>query len=248
MARKRVTDLHSCKFSLNISGENKKTLDMLTTNYELKYGPMINYIIEGFFRMPECPRKIIENALLTAYTNLTNELSQTKEEFHRTPLERDRASCYEILRLLNGGILDLPPEIKAPCAMQKVKLADGYLLVPEDWIVLNPEHAESCHHAAVLECKNSAKYGIPHFIYLNNYQYENQYPDEMVSDFYARCRKTWPRFSEIEELNQRASDSSAEDYLTAPIIGLFNIAVQGDKSSEDYPYGAMIVKNPKNED
>lgn len=57
MERKRVTDLHSCKFSLNISGENKKTLDMLTTNYEPKYGPMINYIIEGFFRMPECPRK-----------------------------------------------------------------------------------------------------------------------------------------------------------------------------------------------
>ena len=34
-----------------------------------------------------------------------------------------------------------------------------------------------------------------------------------------------------------------EAYLTSPIIGLFSIDEQGDSLTDEYPYGAMIVRS-----
>lgn len=70
MARRKIIDSDSCKFSLDVSGDNKKTLDNLTANYMLKYGPMINKIIGTFCRMPDSIKKVIAKACLTEYKNL----------------------------------------------------------------------------------------------------------------------------------------------------------------------------------
>jgi hypothetical protein len=142
--------------------------------------------------------------------------------------------------------------------MKKIKLADGYLIIPSDWIVVNPEQAENCRYAAVIECRNSEKYGVPHFIYFNNYQYGNQYTDSMEEHFYSLCRKAWSRFTEIEELNMKnklvpdpenkGQYLNAEAHLAAPIIGLFSIEEQGENPVNDPPYGAMIVRTNADEE
>lgn len=252
MARRKIIDSDSCKFSLNVSGDNKKTLDDLTANYMLKYGPMINKIIGTFCRMPDPIKKVIEKACLSEYKRISEELENTPDGFHRQPLEQERESYLEILKLINDGIYVIPEEDSEDNAMKKVKLADGYLIIPSNWIVVNPERAESCRYAAVLECRNSAKYEVPHFIYLNNYKYGSEYTNDMKEQFYSLCRKTWPRFSEIEELNKKNQPVpdpdnkghylNAEAYLNAPIIGLFSIDEQGDNLTGEYPYGAMIVR------
>jgi hypothetical protein len=252
MARRKIIDSDSCKFSLDVSGDNKKTLDNLTANYMLKYGPMINKIIGTFCRMPDSIKKVIAKACLTEYKKLTVALEKTPDGFHRQPLEQERESYLDILKLINDGIYVVPDEDSADNTMKKVKLADGYLIVPNDWIVVNPERAETCRYAAVLECRNSAKYDIPHFIYLNNYKRGNQYTNDMKEQFYSLCRKIWPRFSEIEELNKKNQPVpdpdnegyylNLEAYMNAPIIGLFSIDEQGDNLTGKYPYGAMIVR------
>lgn len=251
MARKRIIDSDSCKFSLNVSGENKKTLDNLTYNYGMKYGPMINKIIGSFCRMPNSIKKVIEHACLTELQNLNAELEQIPDGFHRQSLKEERDSYLEILKLINDGIYKISDENQEENGMKKIKLLDGYLIIPNDWIVVNPEKAEDCRYAAVLECRNSEKYDIPHFIYLNNCKYGNQYTPEMEEEFFSLCRKNWPRFSEIEELdrkNQLVPDPdnkfrflNADAYLSAPIIGIFHIYEQGDNIAS-YPYGAMIVR------
>lgn len=251
MARKKIIDSKSCKFSLDISGDNKKILDILTTNYMLKYGPMINKIISAFCRMPYEIKEVIEKACLTEYNRLIKELEHTVEEFHRKPLEQERDSYLDILKLINGGIFNLSDEKKTP-EMKKIKLADGYLIIPCDWIVVNPEQAEKCRYAAVLECRNSAKYGVPHFIYLNNIKYPKDYTDEMENIFYSLCRKAWPKFTEIEELseknqllpdpNNKGQYLNVDAHLAAPIIGLFSIEEQGERIYGDPPYGAIIVR------
>lgn len=75
------------------------------------------------------------------------------------------------------------------------------------------------------------------------------------SFFYELCRKQWPRFSEIEKLaeqnklvsnpKQPGHSLNFEEYLAAPLIGLFQIETQGERKrpdGEDPPYGAMIVR------
>ena len=180
MARRKILDSNSCKFTLNVIGENKEVLDELTENYMLKYGPMINKIISTFCRMPKGIKKVIEKACLAEYNRLTTEIEHTDEDsFHRAPLVQERDSYMEILRLLNGGIYETHEEKDEEPTMKKIKLADGYLIIPSDWIIVNPERAEHCRYAAVLECRNSAKYGVPHFIYFNDFRYACDYTEKM---------------------------------------------------------------------
>ena len=258
MPRKKIIDSKSCKFSMDVSGDNKEVLDELTSNYMSKYGPMINKIIGTFCRMPKSIKKVIEKACLAEYNRLTAELEHTEEEFHRKPLEQERDSYFEILKLINGGIYEIEEEAEEEATMKKIKLADGYLIIPNDWIVVNPEQAENCRYAAVLECRNSTKYGVPHFIYFNNCRYVNEFTDSMEENFYQLCKKAWPKFSEIKELsdkNRLVPDPdnkgqylNAEAHLKAPTIGLFSIQEQGENPFDEPPYGAMIVRTNAEEE
>ena len=218
----------------------------------LKYGPMINKIIGTFCRMPKNVRRVIEEVCLAEYERLTEEIVHTEENsYHRKPLVQERDFYFEILRLINGGVYKIEEKEEQP-VMTKIKLLDGYLIIPSDWIVVNPERADSCRYAAVLECRNSAKYGVPHFIYFNNYQYACDYTKYMEDDFFSLCKKAWPRFTEIQELsnknklvpdpNNKGKYVNVEAHLAAPIIGLFNIEEQGERSYGEPPYGAKIIR------
>ena len=257
MPRKKIIDSKSCKLSVDVSGDNKQVLDELTDNYMFKYGPMINKVIATFCRMPKSIKKVIEKACLAEYNRITEELEHIDEEFHRKPLEQERENYLEILRLINGGVYEIVDEPEEEETMKKIKLADGYLIIPKDWIVVNPEMAENCRYAAVIECRNSVKYGVPHFIYLNNHRYANEFTDSMEENFYLLCRKAWPKFSEIEELskknklvpdpNNNGQYLNAEAHLVAPIIGMFSIEEQGEHPNDEPPYGAMIVRTDAQE-
>lgn len=253
MARKRILDSNSCKFTLNVIGENKEVLDELTENYMLKYGPMINKIISTFCRMPKGIKKVIEKTCIKEYERLSEEIAHTEaNSYHREPLIQERDSYMEILRLMNGGVYEIEEEKDEEPTMRKIKLADGYLIIPSDWIIVNPERAENCRYAAVLECRNSAKYGVPHFIYFNNFRYACDYTDHMEAEFYSLCKKAWPKFSEIQELSEKnklvpdpenkGQYLNADAHLAAPIIGLFHIEEQGSRAHGEPPYGAMIVR------
>lgn len=138
--------------------------------------------------------------------------------------------------------------------MQKISLKNGYLLIPEDWIIVNPEVSTSTNYAAVIECRNFRKYNVPHFVYLNNIKYEKDYDDNFEKEFYKMCTTIWPQFKEIEKLsnsNQPIEDPdnkgkylNIKEHLSAPIIGIFSIVEQNDMlTTEEAPYGAMIIRN-----
>lgn len=255
MPRKRTIDNNARKFCLDINSENKKVLDELTINYNFKYGPMINKIISTFCRMPPCIKKYIEESCLCEYTRLTEELKSLTEQFHRQSLEQEKEFYVNILRLINKGTYTLPDE-KPNNKMKKIRLQDGFLIIPSEWIVVNPEKADSCHYAAVLECRNSKQYGIPHFLYLNDFKYRKDYTDSMEAKFYSLCKEKWERFAEIEELSNKnqlipnpddpEQYLNLKEYLLAPIIDLFSVEEQCEKTYSEAPYGAMIVRT-KNE-
>lgn len=253
MARKKILDAGSCKFTLNVMGENKEVLDKLTENYMLKYGPMINKIISTFCRMPDNIRMVIENTCLVECDRLTTEIEHTEEKsFHREPLEKERGFYMEILKLIHGGDYEIGEEKGETSQLIKMKLLDGYLLIPSDWLVVNPEMAERCRYAAVLECRNHIKYEVPHFVFFTNYKNACEYTGDMEEEFFFLCRKTWPRFSEIQALskknelvpdpNNKGQYINIEEHLAAPIIGLFSIEEQGERAYGEPPYGAKIVR------
>lgn len=260
MPRKKIIDSNSCKFTLNVSGDNKAILDEITKANNQKYGPTVNNIIHTLCLMPDSVKNAIQRTCLFEYDRLRDELLQTTDEYQRSQCEKEKECYATILRLTNKGRYDLPDENEPATnpKMKSIELVNGYLLIPSDWIVVNPESSNKYRYAAVLECRNSKEYGIPHFVYLTDYKSSENYPKEMEQDFYDRCEKEWPNFSQIKELsdkNQLIPNPekpnqylNLEAYLKSPLIGLFAIPEQGERTNDNYPYDAMIVRTDIDEE
>lgn len=249
MPRKRIIDTDAAKFSVVVSGKNKRILDNLVQNLNSKYSPMINKIISTICDMNPNIKTIIENAILNEYRRLSKTLENASEPYYIESYKNDIAQCEDILKLLNLGIYNFPKFNFEPYN-KRINLSDGYLIIPDDWIVVNAEKASTCRYVFVLEAKNYIKYGVPHFIYFTN---SDTFTNDMEQDFRSLCRKHWSDFNTIEKIekeNELITDpanpsgyANMKEYLESPIIGIFPIGeVKTDSDSLDMPFGAKIVR------
>lgn len=73
--------------------------------------------------------------------------------------------------------------------MKKTKILRGILIIPDDWIISNPEAASRSKNAAVMVVE-----GIPMYVYLHNV--EGDYAmDEISYDFFEKIKEKFPDFS-----------------------------------------------------
>lgn len=254
MGRKKLLDSNAAKFSVNVYGDNKKILDALTQSYNSKYSTTINKIISTFCNPPKEIREEIEAVLLKARKKALYEYENTEDPNFLENLASQIEYCEDYLLLSHRGdyrFYDDSPE-KSMKELRKVELSNGYLQIPTDWIIVNPEEIGRRSYAAVLECRNHAKFEIPHFVYLTDFKYAREYTAAMEEEFYQLCTKKWPRFSEIIKQSEQAKliedpdhpgeYLNAEAYFAAPTIGIFAIS---DQTTGNHPYSAMIVQaNP----
>lgn len=145
--------------------------------------------------------------------------------------------------------------------MQRIYLKTGYVIFPEDWIVLPDVYGspDTCMYAGVVESRNSGQYDIPHFVFFSDYRYGSDYPAELRDKVYAQCAAVYPDFRRLYNLQIPAPDITRTDpeglelikkWKNAPDFGLFHIVEQYDpiywnQYTPDYqpPYGAMIIRN-----
>lgn len=138
--------------------------------------------------------------------------------------------------------------------MKRTYLRDGYVIYPNDWIVLNDVFgpADSCSYAGVVESRNSSEYGIPHFIFFSNAKYGRDYTDDMTDKIYEACAEAYPDFKKYWNLQLPIPDLNDEKavdaWKKAPEFSVFHIPVKGDPIGwprEDYkpPFGAMIIRD-----
>lgn len=129
-------------------------------------------------------------------------------------------------------------------AMKRVDLqGDSYLVIPDDWPVVNEPSAPSCGYAFVLEVRNSSD-EIPHFVYLSP---REACPTDEVLDAIA---ETWPRIRDVQNLqvepiyDKGGVILNADEWAKAPAIGVFPIRDASSFSWErKAPYGAMIYRH-----
>ena len=113
--------------------------------------------------------------------------------------------------------------------LEKINLKEGFLQYPKDWILVNPDDANKHMRAYVVECRNSEKYKIPHYIYFDDLC-------ERDESFYKKVEseivKIDPKFKKIIEMQVNAEYKDGEarnywnitnkdEYFEAPTIGIF---------------------------
>lgn len=254
MGRKRINDLLSYKFSMDLNGENKVSMDEITENFQVKYGPFVNLLIKSFCRMPDRMKEAFIAFCIEKCKEL-NEQIVVAGEIEKKGLEDEKNRYLEIARIINGGI-EIAYEDDDP-TMKKIALKDGILIIPKDWILLNPEQAPQYSYAGVVECRNSDKYGIPHFCFFTNYKHGCDYTDDFTEHIEELCCQKWPEFRDImkkevkliPDPEHKGKYLNAEEHLASPVIGHFHITSTDDEYfDENPPYGAMIIRKNKTND
>ena len=248
MGRRKLHDDDIYKFSLTIEDEIKNKLDHISENSSYRLGPLINHILRTFCLM----KPKMKDTFIQFCINQTKQIDEQMKSaglYEKSELEIEKAHYQDIASIINDGNIVPINSLN----MKEIKIKDGILIIPNDWIIVNPNDAYKHRYAAVLECRNSIKYDIPHFILFCDYKYGKDYPDDLYDDFIKLCREKWPDFKEKVEDKQISPIKNAngtgyinaEKYLSAPTIGIFHIWENGDdyfKTNKEAPYGAIIVR------
>ena len=243
--------------SVDLRVDNFNALKDYAEQVGSTYGRVINDLIRTFLRLPEsvkddladyCREKYLEIDTLKTYG-----YSQSADAYRPFYAYEDLSDFFSKGRK------------SVPYGMRRIYLKDGYLICPNNWIVLQDafgEKPENCMYAGVVEARNSEKYGIPHFVFFNDIPYDQGYTDKDEEKVYNACIKAWPRFKEI--LNMQVPPptispkdegymEAAEKHLASPFVGMFHITGSDDPMQKllnrPDPFGCMIIRDgTKNEE
>ena len=256
MGRRKISDMPSYKFSMDLSGDNKEAVDRTTENYGMRYGPFINLLIQTFCRMPKSMKKTFLDFCIVKCQEL-NEQILTAGAMEKKELEKEKSRYLEVARILNDGCEINKNEVDNDPTMTKIAIKNGYLIIPRNWILLNPEQSKDCLFAGVVECRNSDKFGIPHFCFFTDKKYASDYDKAYTNRIDKLCCKKWPEFENviknqvelIPDPEHKGQYLNEKEHLASPVIGHFSILATDDELYDaDPPCGAMIVRTDATEE
>lgn len=253
-------------------GKKKLSIDFDMPEYELLVGKakeegksnsaIVNSLIRLFAKVSPSVADQVAAFCHEQYIKEKNSLEQSSG-FERAEIE-NRIREYERLSEYFGYEAK---ENEPDPGMRITFLKEGYVVYPDDWIRLDNVFgpAETCMYAGCVESRNSAKLGIPHFIFFCNVKSGKEYTDEMVLQVYEACAKAYPDFKKYYNAQMMTDSigSAPEDpgywirlneWNERPYFGTFPIVEKGDpiywnKYTPDYkpPYGAMIIRSERKE-
>lgn len=245
--------ISSNRFTIDLTDESKTYLEKLKAQLQKPFGTIVNNIFRDVGNPPPEARK----EMLTFYKRRLKDLH--KEMDYASPFELDnimrKAQYYEnMASYLNDGQRISIDELNSEPDMVRYEIKDGYVIVPEDWIVANPEDAKHCSYAGAIECRRK-DFNVPHFLFFTNLR-ARDYDKDFCDVINKKCCEKWPPFADILKQQVKPIDDphhpgyqlNADEWMAAPIIGHFELYVKGEYGRSvkyEPPYGAMIVHTNK---
>lgn len=234
------------RLTIDLTDENKSILEGIKNHLSKPFGTIVNTIISTFC---DSPKAVNDDMLAFCKKQLKILYKQmdTASPFEFQELS-ERAQAYiNMATLLNNGVRISIDELKAEPDMTRYEIEGGYVICPEDWIVLNPEMAKQCIYAGVVECRRK-DYHVPHFLFFTN-KTSREYDAQFCNHINQLCCKAWPEFIDILRQQVEPIDDAdgnqlnVDEWMAAPHIGHFALHVQGSNVPPNYkpPFGAMVV-------
>lgn len=245
------------KLSIDLKPENRKILQELKNERGWPYGTTINTLISTFCDIPEKVSQEMLDVIEVKLKELYKRLDKA-EAFETQALIREREVYNSMATFFNKGLTVSAETIEQTPTMQKIQIKDSYLVIPNDWIVLNPEDADDAYYAGVIEVRHHEKYGVPYMVVLLKEKHFYTYAKNHEEWIYARCQQAWEGFANILSMQVKPVDDPTRpgyklneaEWAAAPNIYYYDIYVNDDrKYGRRYktPYGAQIVRVARDE-
>lgn len=247
-------NIKSNRFTIELSDENKDSLEY-TKEYMFKpYGNIVNDVLS--FAL-SCPEEMQQDLLIFCKKKLTelydkiNIVSPYEKEKISTQIDKYNL----IIPYLNKGVpISMDNLLAEKSNLKSYDFEGGRLIVPEDWIILNPEEARQSWNALVVECRQNLKgVEIPHFVYYHNMNDKQVNTISSYMDEVNRlCCQKWKKFNDVVALQVELlfdpithTPLNDAEVAASPQIGYFIIPVLGEKKhrkQQELPYGACIIR------
>ena len=240
----------SKKISIDLSDENIETLERWKTERQMPYGTTINLLLRILCRSSDIKDELIticKSRIRALYSemDLAGDLEYQK-------LFNKSLQYLDILSFVTGDTQISVTSVLAEKQMKKIRLADGVLVYPEDFILLNESSAQQYRYVSVVEVRN-APFSVPHFIFFSGKDAKD-YTDTDTHYIEQLCAQKWPRFQEIIGSAKRPIYDPDKPFVclnsaemrVAPQIGHFSIRATFDPSYSSLyaaPMGIKIVRD-----
>lgn len=131
-------------------------------------------------------------------------------------------------------------------AMRRIDLAPGrgYVIFPEDWVVLNENSAKFSSYVYVMETRNHKEYQMPHILVFSE---KEKLSDDDCDMFTKAIKGMDQHYNDVLARSielRKGSDGmfiNSEEHLASPYPGYFRIMDSGLPYA-DYPYNAMVIR------
>ena len=159
-------------------------------------------------------------------------------------LEEDIDKWRELYTFLthNRGLYEKPKEFV------RHDFSDGYIIVPSDWIFLDPNavNNEFYKYPTIIEFRNGGLYNLPHFFFIG----QSPSLTSGMEDEYIRmaCEK-YPPLNDImplvvEPIMSNGKMLNEDIFMNAPQPGFFKFPQYGNKYSKSF-FGELWVTEDK---
>lgn len=230
---------------------------------------LINDTLWSLYCLPDDVRAELGEFCWDRYTQ--NMLQAAKDQSYAGESCRATAQHWRALgELLGDNDKSKFGKVFGEKHMRQVLLADGYCIFPDDWICLDNVFgvpADQCRSVYVVESRNSAKFGIPHFVVFAPFDPEPDYmvnpslTETQIAMIYKKCEEVYPDFRKFFNMQVTLSREENQDmeklkiWDQAPYFAVFTMPDYNnprfiDPFSKRFcpPDGSMIVRYPKTEE
>ncbi|MBQ8165310.1 MAG: hypothetical protein IJZ94_05800 [Clostridia bacterium] len=228
------------KVSIDFTESNYNILTAFAKSIGESNSTVMNYLVSHFLQLSPQIKRIFAKCCVENVKKEQLEFSNLGE------YEKEEASKrIDICKDLTLFFTDGKGYVTEDQYMKKIKIIDGYVIVPNDWIVVENRIPAECKYVGVIEIFNNNIYKVPHFVFFSDC------PISQITEFeqdiiFTCCEEVYPDFRKIRSMqlkpiyDENKNMLNAELYIKAPIIGLFQIRTYGIDIS--FPAGAMIVR------
>lgn len=228
--------------TINLDSDVNNFLEIEVEKQDMNYSSMLNRVLRYTIALNPNIKHELATFAYNKYIELQKRIDDEKG-VRKGELSKEQEEYRNLVEIFTSGEGSKALEVEN---FQNIKMKNNsYLVCPKDWIYLKDVGKESsATNAYVVEFYNSAKFELPHYVFITDKDtldvaFQKNVLDKIadINEHYKNIRRKYPD----PRLDSQSDILPHSDIIkNSPMSGFFKIPVLG--SSTEYPMGAMIIE------